>query len=176
MAKILIVDDEANMRRILSLILREDDHETVEAEGVKAALERLSAESFELVVTDKKMPDGDGFELLAACREIDSSLPVVMLTAFGTIEMAVEAIRSGAFDFISKPFVAEVVKAVARRATERARLFRENEILREEAKRFAFADEILGASPPIRELKEKIARVAPTNATVLIAGETGTGK
>lgn len=176
MAKILIVDDEANMRRILSLILQEDKHETVEAGGVKSALAELSSTSFDLVITDKKMPDGDGFEILAACREADASLPVVMLTAFGTIELAVEAMQSGAFDFISKPFVAEVVKAVARRATERTRLLRENEILREEAKRFAFAGEILGESRAIRNLKEKIARVAPTNATVLITGETGTGK
>jgi DNA-binding NtrC family response regulator len=176
MAKILIVDDEANMRRILSLILQEDKHETIEAEGVKPALAELSSNSFDLVITDKKMNDGDGFELLAACREADSSLPVVMLTAFGTIELAVEAMQSGAFDFISKPFVAEVVKAVARRATERARLVRENVLLREEAKRFAFAGEILGESKAIRDLKEKIARVAPTNATVLITGETGTGK
>ncbi len=176
MAKILIVDDEANMRRILSLILQEDKHETVEAEGVKTALAQLSSSSFDLVITDKKMNDGDGFELLAACREADSSLPVVMLTAFGTIELAVEAMQSGAFDFISKPFVAEVVKAVARRAAERAKLLRENVLLREEAKRFAFADEILGESKAIRDLKEKIARVAPTNATVLITGESGTGK
>lgn len=176
MANILIVDDEPNMRRILSLILQEDKHETVEAGGVKEALEILSARSFDLVITDKKMTDGDGFEVLEACQEADASMPVVMLTAFGTIELAVEAMHLGAFDFISKPFVPEVVKAVAKRASERATLLRENVILREEAKRFAFADEILGKSDAIRELKEKIARVAPTNATVLITGETGTGK
>ncbi len=176
MAKILIVDDEANMRRILSLILQEDKHEIVEADGVKSALNLLSTTTLDLVITDKKMSDGDGFELLAACQEADQSLPVVMLTAFGTIELAVEAMQLGAFDFISKPFVAEVVKAVAKRATERTKLVRENVILREEAKRFAFADEILGESKAIKILKDKILRVAPTNATVLITGETGTGK
>jgi DNA-binding NtrC family response regulator len=176
MARILIVDDEPNMRRILSLILHEDKHDVTEASGVKTALEQLAAATFDLVVTDKKMTDGDGFEILAYCRENEPALPVVMLTAFATIELAVEAMQAGAFDFISKPFVPEVVTAVARRATERARLVRENEVLREEAKRFAFADEILGESPAIIELKRKIARVAPTNATVLITGETGTGK
>lgn len=176
MAKILIIDDEASMRRILSLILLEDGHEVAEADGVASAKAELAAGSFDLVITDKKMIDGDGFEVLAACRDLDPSPPVVMLTAFATVELAVEAMQAGAFDFISKPFVAEVVKAVARRATERARLVRDNEILREEAKRFAFAGEILGNSPAIIGLKEKIARVAPTNATVLITGETGTGK
>ena len=176
MAKILIVDDEKNMRRILSLILQEDKHEIVEAQGVKTALSLLSSTSFDLVITDKKMLDGDGIEIVNYCHEDDPTLPVVMLTAFATVELAVETMQAGAFDFISKPFVPEVVKAIAKRATERTKLVRENVLLREEAKRFAFADEILGESKTIRELKAKIAKVAPTNATVLITGETGTGK
>lgn len=176
MAKVLIVDDEPNMRRILSLILQEAAHETVEASGVKAALGELAANQFDLVITDKKMPDGDGFEILEICRENYPALPVVMLTAFATVELAVEAMQAGAFDFISKPFVAEVVTAVVRRATERARLVRENEALKTEARRFAFAEDILGESQSIKRLKEQISRVAPTNATILITGETGTGK
>lgn len=176
MAKILIVDDEKNMRRILCLILQEDNHEIVEANGVKSALNLISSNSFDLVITDKKMLDGDGIEVVNYCRENDPILPVVMLTAFATIELAVETMQAGAFDFISKPFVAEVVKAVANRATERVKLVRENVFLKEEAKRFSFSNEILGDSNKIRDLKEKISRVAPTNATVLISGETGTGK
>ena len=176
MARVLIVDDESNMRRILSLILQEAAHEAVEASGVKAALAELASNQFDLVITDKKMPDGDGFEILEFCRENYPALPVVMLTAFATVELAVEAMQAGAFDFISKPFVAEVVTAVVRRATERARLMRENEALKSEARRFVFADDILGESEAIKHLKEQIARVAPTNVTVLITGETGTGK
>jgi DNA-binding NtrC family response regulator len=176
MAKILIIDDEPSMRRILTLILEEDGHWVAQASGVTEALQRLAADRFDLVITDKKMPDGDGFEVLRHCRENEPSLPVVVLTALATVELAVEAMQAGAFDFISKPFVPEVVTAVARRATERTRLLRENEALKEQAKRFAFADEILGTSPAILRVKEKIARVAPTNATVLITGETGTGK
>ncbi|MBX7172060.1 MAG: sigma-54 dependent transcriptional regulator [Pyrinomonadaceae bacterium] len=176
MAKILIIDDEANMRRILSVILQDDNHTTMEAEGVGAALSLLSSNSFDLVITDKKMPDGDGIEIINYCREYEPSLPVIMLTAFATVELAVETMQAGAFDFISKPFVPEVVAAVARRAVERGSLVRENERLKEEAKRFALTDEILGESQPIKELKAKINRVAPTNATVLITGETGTGK
>ncbi|MBX7055493.1 MAG: sigma-54 dependent transcriptional regulator [Pyrinomonadaceae bacterium] len=176
MARILIIDDEPNMRRILTLILQEDGHTVAEAAGVTSALEMLAADRFDLVISDKKMPDGDGFDVLAYCRETEPSLPVVILTAVATVELAVEAMQAGAFDFISKPFVPEVVTAVAKRATERTKLIRENIVLREEARRFAFADEILGHSSAILELKRTIAKVAPTNATVLITGETGSGK
>lgn len=176
MARILIIDDEQNMRRILTLILQEAGHDVVEAAGVSSALATLATDQFDLVISDKKMPDGDGFDVLRYCVENEPSLPVVILTAVATVELAVEAMQAGAFDFISKPFVPEVVTAVATRATERTKLLRENEVLREEAKRFAFADEILGVSPAITRLKETIGKVAPTNATVLITGETGTGK
>ena len=176
MARVLVIDDEQNMRRILTLILQEAGHSVTEAAGVKSALETLASSQFDLVISDKKMPDGDGFDVLRYCKENEPSLPVVILTALATVELAVEAMHAGAFDFISKPFVPEVVTAVAKRATERTKLLRENEVLREEAKRFAFADEILGESYEIRQLKETIGLVAPTNATVLITGETGTGK
>lgn len=176
MAKILIVDDEPSMLRILTVILADAKHSVTASGGLKEARAALAKERFDLVITDKKMPDGDGLELLRYCHENDPDLPVVMLTAVATVELAVEAMQAGAFDFISKPFVPEVVTAVARRATERTKLLRENEILREEAKRHIFAEDILGESPAILRLKETIAKVAPTNATVLITGETGTGK
>ena len=176
MAKVLIIDDEPNMRRILSLILQESGHSVVEAGGVSQALAQLGSDQFDLVISDKKMPDGDGFDVLKYCGENEPSLPVVILTALATVELAVEAMQAGAFDFISKPFVPEVVTAVVTRATERTKLLRENVVLRTEAKRFEFANEILGDSPAIFDLKEKIAKIAPTNATVLITGETGTGK
>lgn len=176
MAKILIIDDEANMRRILRIILEDAGHSVIEASGVTTAVHEISTGQFDLVITDKKMPDGDGFEILRYCRENEPSLPVVILTAFATVELAVEAMQAGAFDFISKPFVPEVVTAVAKRATERTKLLRENEALREEVKRYAWSDEIVGVSPAMQSLRETIARVAPTNATVLITGETGTGK
>ena len=176
MGRILIVDDEANMRRILSVVLAEDGHQISEAGGATEALALIASTPFDLVITDKKMPDGDGFAVLSACQEADPTLPVVMLTAFATVELAVEAMRMGAFDFISKPFVAEAVLAVTRRALERVKILRQNEQLKGEVRRLGFSDEILGESRAMLELKTKIARAAPTGATVLINGETGTGK
>ncbi len=176
MARILIVDDETAMRRILAVLLREDGHETIEAAGARAAAGVLAEAELDLVLTDQKMPDGDGFDVLAAAREADPTLPVVVVTAFASIELAVEAMRRGAFDFITKPFVREVVRATVARASERAGLLRENARLRGEVRRLAPSGEILGGSPAMRRVRETVARAAPTPATVLILGETGTGK
>lgn len=176
MARILIVDDESNMRRVLSAILRDDGHTVMEATGASEAIDRISTTPFDVVLTDQKMQNGDGLSVISFSRDADLTLPVVMLTAFATVDLAVEAMRQGAFDFITKPFTPEVVLAVARRAAERAELQRENNRLRGQIERLRFSDEILGNSPGIQNLKRRIALVAPTNATVLITGETGTGK
>ena len=176
MACILIVDDETNMRRILSTILQGEGHVVVEASGAKKAIGLISTAQFDLVITDQKMPDGNGLAVITAARDADPSLPVVMLTAFATVDLAVKAMRHGAFDFISKPFTPEGLIAVTTRAIERAELLRENDRLRSEIGRLGSSDEILGNSPAMRTLRDRIARVAPTNATVLITGETGTGK
>ncbi len=176
MARILIVDDEANMRRVLSVVLTEDGHTVIQAPGVTEAIAALHASTIDVVVTDHCMRDGDGFAVLASSVEADPLVPVVFLTAFATVELAVEAMRRGAFDFITKPFVPDVVCATIRRASERAELLRENARLKGEVERLGFDESIIGASAPMRELLETIVRVAPTNATVLITGETGTGK
>jgi DNA-binding NtrC family response regulator len=176
MARILIVDDEPNMRRILAFNLRQDQHEIWEASGVQEARRSLVANDYDIVFTDQKMPDGEGLEVLAAAREADPAISVIFLTAVGTIELAVESMRHGAFDFLTKPFQPEVVRAAARRAWEHTRLRRENELLRGTVVRLEGSSEIFGESPAIHAVREKIARVAPTNATVLITGESGTGK
>src|SRR5690349_24909599 len=111
MARILIVDDEANMRRILAALLRGDGHSITEAGGTREALSAVAAGPFDLVITDQKMGDGTGLDVLAACRDADPALPVVLLTAFATIDLAVEALRLGAFDFLTKPFNPEAVRA-----------------------------------------------------------------
>jgi len=176
MSKILLADDEPHMRRILVSNLRQERHEVVEAAGVSDARRALAEEGFDAVITDQKMGDGEGLDVLAAAREADPSISVVFLTAFATIELAVESMRRGAFDFITKPFVPEVLLASTVRAVEHTRLLRENGRLREAVIRLEGSSEIMGSSPAIRDLREKIARVARTNATVIITGETGTGK
>jgi DNA-binding NtrC family response regulator len=176
MARILIVDDEPHMRRILSSNLRQDKHEIAEAAGVEEARATLGGNAFDVVFTDQKMPDGEGLEVLAAVRENDSTVPVIMLTALASIELAVESMRQGAFDFLTKPFQPEVVRAAANRAAQHARLLRENVLLKGAVCRLEGKSDMYGDSPAIQAVRATIARVAPANVTVLITGETGTGK
>lgn len=174
MGRILVVDDEPNMRRILVSNLRQDQHQIWEAGGVEEAQRSLAANDFDVVITDQKMPDGDGLAVLAAARENDPTLPVILLIE--SIELAAESMRSGAFDFLTKPFQPELVRVTVRQACERTRLLRENILLKDAVIRLEGASEIYGDSPAMREVRDRIARVAPTHATVLITGETGTGK
>jgi len=176
MGKILIVDDEPHMRRILASNLGHEGLEVVQAAGVNEAQRALSEIRFDAVITDQKMADGEGLDVLIAAHEIDAALSVVLLTAFASIELAVESMRRGAFDFITKPFVPEALVAAAHRAEEHTWLLRENDRLRDAVSRLEGSSEIRGGSASIRKVREKIARVAPTNVTVLITGETGTGK
>ena len=176
MSRILIVDDERNMRRILASNLLQDKHVVTEAAGVADTTACLSATQFDAVITDQKMADGQGLDVLSRVREIDPSLAVVFLTAFATVDLAVESMRQGAFDFMTKPFQPEVVRATARRACEHTELLRENGLLRLTVDRLQGSGEMFGNSPATLAVRTMIARVAPTNATVLITGETGTGK
>jgi DNA-binding NtrC family response regulator len=176
MSTILIVDDEPNLRRLLGMVLREDGHSPVEAGSLSEARAKLGKGDVELVITDQKLGDGDGLAVLAAAREEAAGLPVLFLTAYATVELAVSAMRAGAFDVIPKPFDPDAVKAAVRRAAEHAGLVRENQLLREQVGRIAAAGELVGDATPMQRLKEVVAKVAPTGATVLIHGETGTGK
>ena len=176
MSRILIVDDEPHTRRVLTLNLHQDGHEVSECSGVQEALKCLQARDFDVVLTDQKMPDGNGLQVLAAAIESDPTISVVVITAFATVDLAVESMRQGAFDFITKPFQPEVVRAAVSRASERTRLRRENALLKDTVVRLEGPSEIYGSSPAIQAVRELIARVGPTGATVLINGETGTGK
>jgi DNA-binding NtrC family response regulator len=176
MGRILIVDDERHMRRVLGSALALDRHVTSEASGIVEARAQLNAGDFDAVFTDQRMGDGEGLDLLAAVRELDPTLSVVFITAFATIELAVESMRQGAFDFVTKPFQPQVIRATAKRACERTSLLRENDKLRETVGRLEGSSEIHGHSAGMQNVRDLIARVAPTNAPVLILGETGTGK
>jgi DNA-binding NtrC family response regulator len=176
MARILIVDDEAHMRRIVAVNLAGAGHEVTEARDVDEGRRRILAEDFQAVFVDQKMPGGEGLDIVASARQADPTLSVVMLTAMATVELAVEAMRRGAFDFLTKPFAPDVLLSVAQRACERTALLRENRRLKQEVEELEGGGDIYGSSAAIAALRTTIARVAPTHATVLITGETGTGK
>jgi len=176
MGKVLIVDDEPSMRRIVISNLRQDSYISVEASGPSEAIALLSKEHFDVVITDQKMSGGTGLDVLRAVQESDPTTSVIFLTAVGTVELAVESMRQGAFDFLTKPYVLDVMRATIRRACERTELLRENAVLRTTVRKLESADEILGQSKEIHSVRELISRVAVTNSTVLITGETGTGK
>src|SRR5687768_17130929 len=153
MARILIVDDEPNMRRILLALLKGEGHAVKEAGGAKDAIAAITAEPFDLVITDQKMRDGEGLEVLAAAQDADPALPVVILTAYATVELAVDALRQGAFDFLTKPFSPDAVRAVVKRAVEGVGLRRENRLLRGAVDRLGFTSDLLGDSPAMAAVK-----------------------
>jgi DNA-binding NtrC family response regulator len=176
MARILVVDDEPHMRRILATNLQQDGHAVFEAGGVEDAGKKIMSGEYDAVITDQKMPDGTGLDVLRLVQQDDPTVSVVFLTAVGSIELAVESMRGGAFDFLTKPFLPEALRATARRATDHTQLLRENIRLRNAVVRLEGSAEIVGRSAGIQKVREQIARVAATDATVLITGETGTGK
>ncbi len=172
--RVLVVDDEEKLRRVIELQLLAAGYEVEKAASAEEGL-RL-AERADLVLTDLKLPGMDGLELLAAIRRQNMQAPVIVMTAFGTIEVAVQAMKSGAVDFLLKPFSLDHLMAIVQKALEVRALRDENRKLREElGKRYEF-DNIVGRSPAMQEIFATIERVAPSRATVLLAGESGVGK
>ncbi len=176
MARVLIVEDEPNMRKTVAAHLRQDGHLLVEAATIREGLAALDGDDFDVVLSDQRLGDGEGTQILEAARQLDASLAVVMLTAHGSVELAVETMRKGAFDFLTKPFLAANLKAVIQRAARHTQLNRENDVLRTTVGRLEGGSEIRGHSPAMQRLREMIGRVGATDTTVLITGETGTGK
>ena len=175
MSKILIIEDEEPIRRVLVRILSDEDSsfEIQEASDGKKGIDLIKKESFDLVLCDIKMPKIDGIELLQRTRKTNTSLPFIMLTGHGNIETAVESMKLGAYDFISKPPDLNRLINSVRNALEKKELVTENKILRQKvAKKY----EIIGKSKPIMEVHSMIDKVAKTEARVLITGESGTGK
>ncbi|MFP4451953.1 MAG: sigma-54-dependent transcriptional regulator [Desulfobacterales bacterium] len=174
---ILIVDDETDMLHLLKRTLEPDLNCRVEtASSGKAALERIEADSFDLVLADIKMPEMDGMELLQRIKKNLPDLTVVMMTAHGSIDTAVEAIKIGAYDFITKPFDHDSLLVRLEKALERSSLIRENTRLKKACESAHVFQNIIGQSPPMQRVFETIHMVAKTDLTVLITGESGTGK
>ncbi|MDD9945121.1 MAG: sigma-54 dependent transcriptional regulator [Myxococcales bacterium] len=176
MSKVLVVDDQRNMRTTLSLMLSEAGHEVDDAHDGDAACDKIAAESYDLVLTDLKMGSTDGIHVLRTTKEQSPLTEVIVMTAYGTIESAVEAIRLGAHDYIQKPFSEQELLVKVQRALEKRRLAGEIGLLAAEFRdRYRF-ENIIGRSGAIRDVLGRIVRIAPTDATVLITGESGTGK
>jgi len=174
--KILVIDDEQNIRKMLTRVLSPEGFIVKEANNGLEALKRLQEENYSLVLLDLKMPGLNGIETLKKIRKNDLNLPVIMMSAYGSIPEAVEAMKLGALDYLIKPFDIEELKIIIKRAIKQYELEVENIYYREEEeKRFNF-DEIIGKSNSINKVLEMVKNVSPTTATVLIAGESGTGK
>ncbi len=176
METILIVDDEKNYPPVLSAVLEEEGFETLTANSGHNALEILENSDVDLVLTDMKMPNMDGIQLLERIKARDSKLPVIMMTGHGTVEKAVEAMQKGALNYILKPFDNRRLIIFVNKAIEIYRVVKENRQLRDTVKgRYRFGN-IIGKSKAMQEVFETIRKVAPASATVLIEGESGTGK
>jgi two-component system nitrogen regulation response regulator NtrX len=173
MSRILIIDDEKSIRNTLREILEYEKHIVHDAADGQEGLKLIADGNYDLILCDIKMPKMDGLEVLEKIQEIAADTPVVMISGHGTIETAVEAIKKGAFDFISKPLDLNRMLITIRNATDRSTLVHETKTLR---KKIAKNNEMIGESQPIIKIKEMIDRVSPTEARVLVTGENGTGK
>ena len=179
MSRILVVDDKEMMRDSVATILGRRGHTVTTASGGEAAIEKITAKRPDAVVTDLQMPGMSGLQLLSAIRGIDEGLPVVFMTAYGSVETAVEAMREGAFDYVTKPFGGDELGIAVERAIEHGRLRRENEVLRAAAGApvaSAAGHRLVGDGPTMTETRERIERIGDSHGTVLITGESGTGK
>ncbi|GAB4224893.1 MAG: sigma-54 dependent transcriptional regulator [Acidobacteriota bacterium] len=175
MAKILVAEDERNLREGIAEAFRDAGHEVLEADNGLDACRLVEDQVFDLVITDYKMPGADGLELIRRAAMVNEATAVIMITAYGTVESAVRAMRMGAYDYIQKPFNLEELELKADRALKHRRMMsRLAELDRHEiVHRY---DDIVGESPAMRRVFEIVSKVAPSNATVLVLGETGTGK
>ncbi len=176
MADILLVEDKDSLRRVLRLTLENAGYTVTEAADARAALNEIANDRHRLVLTDLRMPNGSGLDVLRSARAADMDVPVIVMTAFGSIDEAVQAMKDGAHDFLQKPVDSNHLLLLVERALEQARLRSENVLLREEwSRRYGFP-RIIGESETLKRAVGETQRVAQTEATVLLLGESGTGK
>jgi two-component system response regulator PilR (NtrC family) len=174
--RILVVDDEPSLRQMLTILLRREGHQVVAAAGHREALEALrgSPGPFPVVLTDLAMPDGSGLDVLAAAKSRSAASQVILITAHSTVDNALEAMKAGAYDFVTKPFEPRELALLVGKALEKYALTVENERLRAQVR--PKPGDIVGRSPAMQRVLELVERIAPTKTTVLITGESGTGK
>lgn len=176
MAKILVVDDEPSMREVLEIMLKREGHESHLAASVTEAREALARHAFDMVITDLRMPDGTGIEVLERAREANPDVVVLLITAFADTETAIKAMQQGAYDYLTKPFKIDEIRLILRKALETQALKDENRALKEALTgRYGFRG-IVGASPAMKRVYEMIERIKDTRTNVLVVGESGTGK
>ncbi|NNE08879.1 MAG: sigma-54-dependent Fis family transcriptional regulator [Gemmatimonadetes bacterium] len=174
--KIMIIDDEESMCQFLSIMLRKEGFDVQTYTSGRVALEKLQADSFDLVITDIHMPEMDGLEVLSGVKESDPTTPVVILTAYASLETAIEAVNRGAFHYLTKQAKNEEIKMVVKKALEHRRLRKENRFLKKQLRIQHETKKMIGKSPMMNEVFDLVARAAPTDSTMLIHGESGTGK
>jgi DNA-binding NtrC family response regulator len=175
-ARLLVVDDEQRQRDILRMILESEGYDVTTAGNGRQALQAAGGEAFDAVLTDLKMPDMSGIALLEELLKGQPSLCVVLMTAHGSIDSAVEAMRKGAFDYLTKPLERDELVMIVSRATERSRLLRENRLLQEQLRDRFRIENMVGVHGSMQEVARVVQKVAASASTVLIYGETGTGK
>jgi DNA-binding NtrC family response regulator len=175
---LLIVDDEAAILETLRILFKNEGFEVSVAQGGPAALEALERWTPEIVLTDVRMPLVNGIDILAAVKQRDADLPVVLMTAQAELKTAIEGINQGAFHYIQKPFDNDELVSICRRALEHRKLKTENRVLKQEIQRRERTQVVkpIGVSKPFRDVMRMVETVAPTDSTVLIQGESGTGK
>ena len=175
-SKVLVVDDKQMMRDSVGTTLQRAGYKVVTATNGETAMTLVARHRPSAVVTDLKMPEMDGLELLDRLRTADNRLPVIVMSAFGTIDAAVDAMKGGAFDFIQKPFEGDQLVLNVRRAVDHHKLLQENEALRSTVAEYESTPVLVGRSPVMRKLAQQIQQMARSHGTVLISGESGTGK
>jgi two-component system response regulator HydG len=174
--RILVVDDEQSHRIMLKAVLTKEGYDISEADDGISAVKAVESESFDLILMDIRMTDMDGIEAMGQIKKMSPSIPIIMMTAYASIKTAVEALKSGAYDYLTKPLDIDELKILVKKALEHYRLQEENVFLKERlADRFDFS-KIIGKSRRMKELFENLSLIAPSDATILIYGESGTGK
>jgi len=179
LGKILVVDDERSMREFLTIMLQKDGHDVASASNGKEAVDCIVQKTFDIVITDLKMPQLDGIDVLKTVKESAPETVVIMITAYASAETAVDAMKQGAYDYITKPFKIEEIKLIVRNALEKRRLREENLILRRKIQEWTTSGVIggiVGKSPSIVNQIQLIIKIADSPSNVLITGESGTGK